>query len=205
MFFIQFDFLLCLLVFENIVMKARINDIHVKAYQSFYENGPKSDIKKSLDALSATGARVIFVAAEGTAQLAALTIAAHSGYINNDTVWITIDVDTNTLFAAVNDYNSILARRANNTDIVPSIYDTTSIDEVSSNSTKSSLALKKQSLSNLIDPVEYAARATSNFNQIDFNSTFSGGVFTFDVLKELPGYPPFDTFLDKWSHLDPAM
>lgn len=201
----QIAFLHYLLVSENVVMKARTSGIHVKSYQSFYEDGPKSDIKKSLDALAATGVRVIFVAAEGTAQLAALTVAAHSGYINNDTVWIAIDADTDTLFAAVNDYNSILARRANNTDTVPSIYKDASIDELSPNSTKASQALKKQSLVNLIDPVEYAARTTSNFNQIDFNATFSGGVFTFDVLKELPGYPPFDTFLDKWSHLDPAM
>ncbi|EPB88722.1 hypothetical protein HMPREF1544_04481 [Mucor circinelloides 1006PhL] len=190
---------------ENVVMKARIHGIHVKSYQSFYEDGPKSDIKKSLDTFAATGVRVIFVAAEGTAQLAALTVAAHSGYINDNTVWITIDADTDTLFAAVNDYNSILARRKNNTDIVPSIYQTAFVNELSANSTKANRALKKQSLIDLIDPVEYAARTTDDFKPIDFNATFSGGVFTFDILKELPGYPPFDTFLDKWAHLDPAI
>ncbi|KAI8640133.1 hypothetical protein BD408DRAFT_445423 [Parasitella parasitica] len=190
---------------ENVVMKARMHDIHVKTYLSFYDDGPKSDIKKSLDMLVATGVRVIFVAAENAAQMAVLTIAAHSGYINDKTVWITINADTNTLFAAVKDYNAILGRRANNTDVVPAIYKTAFADDASSNTTKSDRASRKQSLIDLIDPVEYGARTTNNFTQIDFNSTFSGGVFTFDVLKELPGYPPFDTFLNKWSHLDPAI
>jgi hypothetical protein len=184
-------------------MKARRNGIHVKSYQSFYEDGPKSDIKKSIDTLASTGVRVIFIAAEGEAQLAALTIAAHSGYINDDTVWITIDADTNTLFAAINDYNSILERRANNTDVMPAIYE--SIDEQSSSNSKSSKSVKKQALMNLIDPVEYAARTTTNLQPINYNATFSGGVFMFDVLKELPGYAPFDTFLEKWSKLDPSM
>ncbi|KAI7907044.1 periplasmic binding protein-like I [Cokeromyces recurvatus] len=190
---------------ENVVMTARLNGIHVKSYQSFYENGPKSDIKKSLDLLMATGVRVIFIAAEGVAQLAVLTVAGHSGYINDNTIWITIEADTNTLFAAVNDYNSILARRANNTDVIPELYNTSFIDELASKSSKISRAVKKQSLIDLIDPVEYAARSTTDLRPINFNATFSGGVFMFDTLKELPGYPPFDDFLDRWSHLDPTM
>lgn len=199
---IKLNMSLLYVVSETIVMKARIRGVQIRSYQSFYEDGPKSDIEKSLNLLAATGARVIFVAAEGTAQIAALTVAAHSGLINNDTVWITIDADTDTLFAAVNDYNSILARRANNTDVIPSIYQVASVNE---SSTRADQTLKKQTVIDLIDPVEYAARSTNNFTLIDFNKTFSGGVFTFDTLKELPGYPPFDTFLDKWSHLDPAM
>ncbi|CEP13767.1 hypothetical protein [Parasitella parasitica] len=190
---------------ENVVIKARMHGIHVKSYLSFYDDGSISDIKKSLDTLKASGVRVIFVAAEGPAQMAAMTIAAHSGYINDKMVWITINADTDTLFAAVNDYNAILARRANNTDVVPDVYKTVANDDSLLNTTKSGRASKKQDLLDLIDPVEYGARTTNNFTQIDFNSTFSGGVFTFDVLKELPGYPPFDAFMDKWSHLDPAI
>ncbi|KAI8979828.1 periplasmic binding protein-like I [Mycotypha africana] len=194
---------------ENIVMKARLNGLHVKTYQSYYENGPKSDIKASIDSFMSSGVRVVFIAAEGVAQIAALTVAAHSGYINDDTVWITINADTNTLYAAINDYNSILSRRASNTDVIPSVYNATMVDDQFSGprnaSSKSNNAFKKQSLLDLIDPVEYAARTTTNLTQIDYNSTFSGGVFMFDSLKELNGYPPFDTFLEKWSHLDPAM
>lgn len=184
-------------------MKARQAGIHVKSYQQFYEDGPKSEIKKSLDTFMASGVRVVFVAAEGASRLAAMTVAAHNGYINNDTVWITTDLDTETLFAAVNDFNAILERRANNTDVVPKIYGQAL--DAPSNSTEEKKTLKKQSLINLIDPVEYSARAATNFTQINYNATFSGGVFMFDVLKELPGYPPFDKFLDKWSRLDPAM
>ncbi|KAI9486341.1 MAG: periplasmic binding protein-like I [Benjaminiella poitrasii] len=190
---------------ENVVMKARLNGIHIKSYQSFYENGPKSDIKKSLDTFMASGVRVIFIAAESAAQLAVLTVAGHSGYVNDNTVWITIDADTNTLFAAVNDYNSILARRANNTDVIPALYNATYIDELASKSSKISRAIKKQSLIDLIDPVEYAARSTTDLRPMNFNATFSGGVFMFDTLKELPGYSPFDDFLDRWSHLDPTI
>lgn len=181
-------------------MKARQRGIHVKTYQSFYEEGPKSNIEKSIDALASSGARVIFIAAEGVAQMAALTVAAHKGYINDNTVWITINADTNTLYAAVNDYNAILSRRANNTDIVPEIYH---MDMDSA--TQSSRSKKKQSMLDLIDPVEYAARTTTDLNPIQYNKTFAGGVFLFDTLKELPGYTPFEDFVHKWSHLDPAM
>lgn len=192
---------------ENLSMKARLKGIRVKAYQPFYEDGPKSDIKKSLDLVTATGARVIFIAAEGAAQIAAMTVAAHSGYMNDENVWLTIDADTNTLYSAVNDFNSILARRANNTDVVPAVYNTPLVDDISTsdNSTKESRAMKKQSLIDLIDPVEYAARQTTKLDPIDYNTTFSGGVFLFDILKELPGYPPFDDFVKKWSQLDPSM
>jgi hypothetical protein len=186
-------------------MKARQAGIDIKGYQVFYEDGPKSDIKKSLDTIMSSGVRILFVAAEGAAQLAAMTVAAHNGYINNNTVWITTDADINTLYAAINDFNTILERRANNTDTIPDIYSTALVDEVSSNATKSSNSLKKQSLIDLIDPVEYAARAATSLRPINYNATFSGGVFMFDVLKELPGYSPFDKFLEKWSHLDPAM
>lgn len=178
-------------------MKARRNGIHVKSYQSFYKEGPRSDIKKSVDTLAATGARVILIIAEGAAQLAAMTVASHSGYINNDTVWITIEADTDSLFAAINDFNSILEKRANGTDVVPAIYNVDSL-EADGNTTT-------QSLMNLIDPVEYAARTSDNLEPINYNTTFSGGVFIFDVLKELPGYAPFDTFISKWSKLDPTM
>lgn len=169
----------------------------------FYEDGPKSDIKKSLDTLMSSGARILFVAAEGAARIAAMTVAAHNGYINNDTVWITTDVDLGTLFAAINDFNTILERRVNKTDTIPDIYNTNSADDDASNST--STDTKKQSLIDLIDPVEYAARAATSLKPINYNETFSGGVFMFDILKELPGYSPFDSFLNKWSRLDPAM
>lgn len=192
-------------VSENIAMKARLHGIHVKSYQSFYEEGPKSDIKKSIDALASTGVRIVFIAAEGPAQLAAMTVAAHGGYINNSTVWIAIDADVNTLFSAVSSFNTIVAKRANNTDVVPKIYNSETIDDITLHSGKDSKTLSKQSMLDLIDPVEYAARLTDTLTPIRYNEVFSGGVFIIDSLRELSGYKPFDDFLDKWSRLDPAM
>lgn len=173
-------------------MKARISGIHVKSYQSFYEDGAKSDIRKSLDALLSTGARIIFVAAEGEAQLAAMTLAAHAGYINNDTVWLTTDMDVGDLYKAVMNFNSIIEKRINHTDIVPAIDDTD----------QESLITKKQTG---FGPIEYAARMAANLTTISYNKTFSGGLFIFETLNELPGYAPFDDFLGKWSKLNPVM
>lgn len=176
-------------------MKARVNGISVKSYQSFYEDGPKSNIRKSLDTLMSTGVRIVFVAAEGKAQLTVLTIAAQAGYINNDTVWITTDMETDDLFVAVNNFNSILEKRANHTDIIPANYNLT--DDLSK--------AVKQSNNDSIDPIEYSARMASNLTTINYNQTFSGGIFVFEVLKQLTGYEPFDTFHNKWIHLDPRL
>jgi hypothetical protein len=183
------------LVSEGIILRARANSIDVKSYQSFYENGPMSDIQRSIDLLYSTGARIIVVAAEGPSQLAALTVAAHSGYINNETVWISLDFDRNSLYPSIKSFNDIIERRRNNTDVIPDVY--TKVATTTKNN--------KSDLLSMIDPVEYAARITPNMTPIDYNNTFSGGVFTMDAMKELPGYAPFDEFLDKWSHLDPAM
>ncbi|ORE16964.1 periplasmic binding protein-like I [Rhizopus microsporus] len=177
---------------ESLVMKARVSGIHVKSYQSFYEDGIKSDIKKSLDSLVSTGVRIIFVAAEGEAQLAAMTLAAHTGYINNETVWLTTAMDVDDLYKAVLSFNSIIEKRVNHTDIVPTVEETSEDLTIT----------KKQNSSG---PIEYAARMATNLTTINYNKTFSGGVFSFETLNELPGYEPFDVFLGKWSQLDPIM
>ncbi|KAI8084342.1 periplasmic binding protein-like I [Gilbertella persicaria] len=172
---------------ENIVLKARLNGIQVKSYQSFYDNGPQSDIQKSLDTFMSTGAHIILVAAQGDAQTAVMTVAAHRGYMNNNNVWITMDTDAHTLYSAVQDYNSILEKRANHINVVPEQQNMT------------------RALKSTIDPVTYAARAATDLNPIDYHASFSGGIFLLDILKNLTGYDPFDQFIDKWSHLDPTM
>ncbi|RCH79704.1 hypothetical protein CU098_002931, partial [Rhizopus stolonifer] len=180
---------------ESVVMKARLNGISVKSYQSFYEDGPKSDIRKSLDTLMSTGVRIIFIAAEGDALLTAFTLAAQAGYINKDTVWITTDTDTNDLFHAVQNFNTILEKRANHTDIVPTNY--TVADDP--------FKLKKILDVESVDPIAYAARMTSNLTTISYNQTFSGGVFIFEALNQLSGYEPYDIFHEKWANLDPRI
>ncbi|ORZ05093.1 periplasmic binding protein-like I [Absidia repens] len=175
---------------KDIIMKAHNHNIVIKGYQPFFDHGTTSDIQLSVDRLMATGARVIFVAALDDAPLAALTVAAQRNYINKDTVWLTIGVDSNLLQQSVNTYNNILSLRAQGNDINA---DNISYDNKSSTS------------STQIDHLVYAAKTSQNLTLIQYNSTFSGGVFAFKSMISLPGYAPFDHFLQKWASLDPAL
>lgn len=57
---------------------------------------------------------------------------------------------------------------------------------------------------NLMNAVnQHNAADTNSTTRIDFNSTFNG-LFIFDNWLNLYGYPPFETFLDAWSQLNPA-
>ncbi|ORZ15702.1 periplasmic binding protein-like I [Absidia repens] len=169
---------------KDIIMKARDHNIAIIGYQSFFDGEPTSNIQNSVDSLMETGARVIFVAATDDAPLAALVTAAHSGYINNDNVWLTIGVDTNELHQSVLSFNNILSLRANNSSEI-----------THSNSSNSSG----------VDALTYVAQTTQKLTPIQYNSSFSGGVFGFDAIVSLPGYPPFDNFLQKWASLDPSL
>ncbi|KAI8376579.1 uncharacterized protein BYT42DRAFT_534211 [Radiomyces spectabilis] len=172
---------------ENAIMKARMNGIIVKAYQSFYDDGPTSDVKSSIDTLMGTGVKIVLVAAEEDAQMTALTVAAHSGYIANDTVWITVGENTSRLVSAVERFNAVLHRRLdNNAKIVPTVTNDTQDKKT-------------------IDPIEYAAQMTNDLTPIHYNSTFAGGVFMFKARMNLPGYPPYDQFLEKWLKLNPSL
>ncbi|KAI8097085.1 periplasmic binding protein-like I [Halteromyces radiatus] len=180
----------------DVIMKARAHNIIIKGYQSFYDHGPTSDIQSSIDTLMATGARVIFVAAADDAPMAALIVAAHSGYINNDNVWLTIGIQSDSLQQNVINFNNIISTRADSAEW-------TSQSSASQSSASQSSA--SSSVLPNIDPVLYAANTTRKLTHIEYNSTFSGGVFSFESIMSLPGYPPFDQFLQRWSSLDPAM
>jgi hypothetical protein len=158
-------------------MKARTYNIAVKGYQPFLDHGPKSNVNRSIDTLMATGARIILVAATDDTAVAALVTAAHNGYFNKDTVWLAIRTDTDALWQAVISFNHALSLR-NNTG--------------PTNSTA-------------VDPIVRMAEMTQDTTPIQYNSTFSGGVFIFDSVVNLPGYAPFDQFLQRWASLDPSM
>ncbi|KAI8145338.1 periplasmic binding protein-like I [Fennellomyces sp. T-0311] len=162
---------------ESLIMKSKFKGIQVKAYQKFYDNGPESDIRASIDMLMNSGIQIVFVAAEGDAQLAVFSIAGHMGYVNNNTVWMGMGRITDELFEAVNQFNTVLDERVHVSKPIVQKNNTTAIT--------------------------YAAQTTSNLQPISFNDTFSGGVFLFDATLDLSGYPPYDQFVDKWSHLDP--
>ncbi|KAF7729898.1 hypothetical protein EC973_003632 [Apophysomyces ossiformis] len=173
---------------QNMIMKARTQGIKVTSYQTFYSDGPVSDVQTSVETLMATGSRIILLAAENDAQLTALTVAAHLGYINNDTVWITFGENTDALWNAVDRFNSVITRRINHVNIY---------NNTNGNNTY-------QWMTN-VDPIEYAANSTAVLNTIAFNSTFAGGVFMFRYRLNLTGYAPYDEFMRKWAKLDPAM
>ncbi|KAF7721644.1 hypothetical protein EC973_004342 [Apophysomyces ossiformis] len=155
---------------ESLVAKAKMQGVLIKAYEEFYKHGPNSDIQASIDNVMKAGARIIFLAAEDDAQLTALTVAAHAGYINNETVWISTGTITDSLYLTVNRFNEAMTMRINKTEKRPP------------NST-----------------IEYAAQRATSLSLIDYNSTFSGGLFTFETRSNLTGYPPFDQFLTEWA------
>ncbi|KAI9018770.1 periplasmic binding protein-like I [Phycomyces nitens] len=178
---------------ENTIMKARMRGITVKTYQSFYEDGPTSDIQHSIDTLMQSEARIIIIAAEGKALTTALTVAANSGYINDSSVWLMFGETSAPLIEAIDRFNRVIAQRIRAPDSIQTVV------------RYAGLTGLNQKTSQAVDPAEYAARVTTYIRPIDFNTTFSGGVFMFKSRMGLTGYPPFDEFMDKWSRLDPKM
>ena len=162
---------------EHLVLKARRQGIQVVSYQSFYEDGSPNDIRKSLNTIISTGVRIIFVAAQGDAQTAAFVLAAHENYMNDRLVWITPELNVQSLFSAVNQYNTVLSDRA--------------------------MSLTKSYLEE--NPIVYAAITATQLHLINYSASFSGGLFSLEFLKDLSGYKPYDAFVKKWSQLDPTM
>jgi hypothetical protein len=48
----------------------------------------------------------------------------------------------------------------------------------------------------------YNKNHTADMKQIDYATDYQG-LFLFDIWLMLDGYPPFETFLDQWSMLNP--
>lgn len=168
-----------MIVSENLIVKSKANGINIRAYQKFYEDGPASDVAGAIKTLMESGVQIVFLAAEGEPQTTALALAASMGYVSNHTVWITIGAITNELYDAVQDLNHALQ--------------SSSAGSSSNNRTTSN-----------VSALQHAVQTTKNLNTlVDFNSTFAGGVFMFEPLLNLTGYPPYDAFQQKWSNLDP--
>ncbi|KAI8373243.1 uncharacterized protein BYT42DRAFT_536616 [Radiomyces spectabilis] len=180
---------------DTMVIKAKLNGIRVRAYQHFIDHGPNSNLEQSIDALMKNGVRIIFLAAEGEARLAALTVAAHMGHVNNETVWITTgDLVPDKLFSVVQHFNDAILHRRNGSDI-PWHTNTT---QPSSSSSSSDGEPK-------FDLVLHAALQTDRLVPIEYTSAFSGGVFWFEQWMDLAGYAPYDDFMDKWLRLNPSI
>ncbi|ORX61729.1 periplasmic binding protein-like I [Hesseltinella vesiculosa] len=161
---------------QDIMMKARNNGIVIRGYQSFPSQGASSEIRRAMDSLIGSGTRVVFVATTGDVSLTTMVTAANAGYISNDYVWLTISMDTDALYHQVQKFNNFLPLRSNLT-----------------------------AMPNITDPMLGLAKWTSDTSPIDFNRTFAGGIFNFFDTVVLPGYPPYDHFVQKWAALDPKM
>ncbi|KAI9272945.1 periplasmic binding protein-like I [Phascolomyces articulosus] len=176
---------------ESLIMKSKLQGVHVQAYQKFYEDGPQSNIRGSIDILMSSGVQIVFVAAEGEAQLAAFTIAGNMGHINNNTVWAGMGRITDELYGAVQRFNTNVEKRTSSSPPPPP-------PQVNSNN-------KNKGNNTNTDAITLAAQTTPRPQPISFNETFAGGVFFFDSTLELHGYPPYDEFVDKWADLDSTM
>ncbi|KAI8147771.1 periplasmic binding protein-like I [Fennellomyces sp. T-0311] len=182
---------------QYMIMKAKSQGVHIKTYQGFYnDNDPISQVYKDILGFLTSGVRVIVVAAQGDAQLAALTTAAHLGYMDINHVWISLG-PVGDIKASVDRFNSILARRGNGEQLQDE--ENVGMQVVAQNS------LDSNRTQNWISPVDYLAWTTTKTQTIPYETAFSGGIFSFMTGKNLTGYPPYDQFADKWTRMDPAM
>ncbi|KAG0019330.1 hypothetical protein BGZ80_005985, partial [Entomortierella chlamydospora] len=124
---------------DNIAIQASARGLNIGYRKSFWESGP-SDVIPALDALEASGQRIVVVAAIGDPQLRLMAEAVNRGLFSEDYVWLAINQITEPLLGE-----------------------------------------------------------NSNLKPTDLN-----GLFMFDNLLKLQGYPPYEEFLDKWAALNPA-
>lgn len=181
-------------VSESLVMKSKAKGIHVKAYQKFYEDGPQSDIQGPINTLMNDGIKIVFVAAEGDAQVAALTVAANLGHINNSTVWLTTGTIAQSLASATRQFNDAIQKRKESEQQQEQQQQGTTLSSTAYNVT-----------ADTSNAILYAAATAKNLEPIDFEKTYAGGLFSFESTLDLKGYPPYESFLDRWSQLDPTM
>ncbi|KAI7858643.1 periplasmic binding protein-like I [Circinella umbellata] len=185
---------------QYIIMKAKSQNVHIQTYQSFFDdNTPISQVTKEIDTFLSSGVRIVLVAAQGDAQITALTVAAHLGYMNQNHVWV-IPSKLQDLNNAITNFNNILYRRHQGEQLNGA--NNVGEQDVSQKTLESNTTSTTQEW---VAPLDYLAWTTTNTTPISYNDTFSGGVFSFRKGMDLSGYPPFDQFLEKWSHLDPSL
>ncbi|KAI9289068.1 periplasmic binding protein-like I [Umbelopsis sp. AD052] len=168
---------------EEAIIKAGLMNIHIVTYQAFYKNGIQSDTASTLKNFTDSGARIIIVAAVGDPQNAIMVQAATMGYLDDSYVWLLIGAVGSTLENAVSTYN---------TDVIQRI----------ANGTATSNSVSPSAVASASDPMMVEALQAKNLSLIDFNQTFTG-VVLFDTWLTPDGYPPYESFLDRWAALDP--
>ncbi|KAG2235490.1 hypothetical protein INT48_007888 [Thamnidium elegans] len=137
----------------------------LKSYQTFYDTGDTNNIHASIDTLMSFGSRVIVIATKEIDQIVTiLTIAAQSGHIHHETVWITMANVQLELQSTISTFNHIVSSR--------------SIENIPT------------SFKNAIEKTAW----TTNVSSIDYKTAFAGGIFTFETETNLTGYLPYDSF-----------
>ncbi|KAI9496049.1 periplasmic binding protein-like I [Zychaea mexicana] len=180
------------------IMKAKNQGVHMQSYQSFYDDTASiSQVAKDIDAFLSTGVRIVLIAAQGDAQLTALAVAAHRGYMDENHVWIVL-APVQDLQESIASFNAILVRRSQGEQLNEANH--VGMQDVSQETLDSN-----QTAQSWVTPLDYLAWTTSDTQSISYQTAFSGGIFSFRSSKDLSGYQPFDDFLEKWSHLDPTL
>ncbi|EPB87172.1 hypothetical protein HMPREF1544_05997 [Mucor circinelloides 1006PhL] len=169
------------LVTQNLISKTKkMGILSVKSSQTFEDDGNTNNIHASIDTLMSLGSRVVFIASKDSAAKA-LLIAAVTGHVNNETVWLIMGNASNVthqLNQHVDLYNRIIQTRLNSgNQSSPTTYE---------------------------NAVEQLAWSTNKLNLLTMEHLFVGGVFIFEQQTELTGYPPYDTFRQKLSQFDPS-
>lgn len=155
--------------------------VGVKSSQTYFDSGNTNNIHASIDTLMSLGSRIVFIASKEVDEVVSiLTIAAHAGHINAETVWITMIDVADALKSTISQFNTVIHSR---------------------------LALQQQQHSEMKQPfqngAEQVAWTTPNLETVDYASAFAGGLFTFIPYTNLSGdYAPFDEFSQKWTSTD---
>ncbi|CAO3634209.1 unnamed protein product [Mucor hiemalis] len=162
---------------QTLISKSKKMNRMVKSSQTYFDSGNKNNIHNSIDTLMSLGSRIVFIASKEVDEIVSiLTIAAHAGHINSETVWITMIDVSDTLKSTLSQFNAIIHNR---------------------------MELHQIGIEPFQNGAEQVAWTTPNLEFIDYATAFAGGLFTFVPYTNLSGaYSPFDEFNQKWTLTD---
>ncbi|OZJ06828.1 hypothetical protein BZG36_00060 [Bifiguratus adelaidae] len=186
---------------EHMVLQSPSMNLNVALQQPFFDNGHLADTVGPLQNLTENGARIIFVAASGNQLLTLLTRAAQMNLFTSNYVWLVINQITADLQATI--------QQLNNTTIAQYLNTTSNSGSSASPSSQQNgiptsipPALYNRSTTVSIQVGNRTEVVTLNSGIINYNTSFTG-MFMFDNLLALDGFPPYETFIDEWAQLDP--
>ncbi|KAI9273772.1 periplasmic binding protein-like I [Helicostylum pulchrum] len=152
---------------QALISKSKKFGMQIKSYQTFYDTGDTNNIHASIDTLMSFGSRVIVIATKEIDQIVTiLTIAAQSGHIRHETVWITMANVQLELQSTISTFNRIVSSRSTADTTIPTFF------------------------KNAIEKTAW----TTNVSSINYKTAFAGGIFTFESETNLTGYLPYDSF-----------